>query len=75
MQGSATQEQADMTQRATMALLDALRVAGVDDNPTVCLAAAGALLGSLAATSGNPTEALAAANAVARGIIDGTLLD
>lgn len=70
-----TQEQADRMQKATMALIEALEKCGVSDDAGVSLGATGALLGSLAIASGNPDEALAMVNAIARGMIDGTLLD
>lgn len=66
---------APLIQRATGAMLDELLRIGVADNAAVCLAAVGTIMGALAATCGNPEEALAGMNTIARGIIDGSLLD
>ena len=66
---------ASMIEQATMAVLDELRRQGVADNPNVCLAVVGSLMGAFAANCENPEEAMNGMNAIARGIIDGSLLD
>ena len=69
------EQAADLIQKATTRMLDALAIDGASDNPTVAGAAIGALVGSLAAVSGNPEMMLGSIVAVARGSMDGSLVD
>ena len=62
-------------EQATAAMLDALKAAGVENDVSACLAAIGAMVGCIAASCGDPREAMRAVNAIANGIIDGSLLD
>lgn len=74
MRNIATQEQADLTHKATMAVLTALETCGASNDPSACMAAIGAAAGCIAANVNDPAEAMRAMNAVAEGIIDGTLV-
>lgn len=70
-----SERNAALIERATGEMLNALLNCGASDNAPVCLAAIGSLMGCMAANMGDPNEALAGMNAVARGIIDGSLLN
>ena len=73
---SLTAEQAaDLIQKATTRMLDALATDGASDNPTIAGAAIGALVGSISAVSDNPEMMLGSIVAVARGIMNGSLVD
>jgi hypothetical protein len=75
MRGIATPEQGDAVERTAKAIMDAMERSGTANDANVCLAAVGGVLGCLAVACGDPAEAMAAVNAIAAGIIDGTLLD
>lgn len=66
---------APLIEAATKAMIEALEKVGATKDETVCLAAIGSLMGCVAGALPNPESALAAMNALARGIIDGSLLD
>lgn len=62
--------------RATSdAIIAAIEVAGAAVDPVVVMASLGCVVGSVASVSADPEAALAAMIAVARGVMDGSLLD
>ena len=69
------EQAADLIQKATTRMLDALAIDGASDNPAVAGAAIGALVGSISAVSDNPEMMLGSIVAVARGIMNGSLVD
>lgn len=69
------EKNAPLIQEATTAILSVFQRLGIENNEPVCLAVLGSLVGCFAAASGNPGMAMAGMNALAKGIIDGTLLD
>ena len=68
------QEAADLIEQTTAALLDAIP-RDAADNPAVMGAAIGALAGSIAQASDNPEMMLGSIIQVAKGIMDGSLVD
>jgi hypothetical protein len=67
--------QAARVRAAGDAVLAALTVNGLDENPAIAIKALAIVLGCLAAATENPTEVLSAAVRVAQDITDGSLID
>jgi hypothetical protein len=66
---------APLIEAAVQAMIEALTKTGAVENGTVCCAAIGTLMGCIAASLPDTENALAGMNALARGIIDGSLLE
>ena len=65
---------ADLIQKTATAMLNAIP-ADAADNPTIMGAAIGAIVGSISGASDNPEIMLGSFVLVARGIMDGSLVD
>lgn len=69
------QERADLIRTSVLSMLSALKALGVSNDAQICLTAIGTLMGVMARASEHPERAMAGMNAIARGILDGSLLD